>query len=141
MRHPASQFFLPTIAQKKPVVVIMASKRRAKGESRRGAGKKEDAEDELSDADSPTMPKKKIALGNAEKKMAGQKAQEYFKTGLALSKKAKNKREYAEALDAYTMAITLKSSNARYYFARGNYAPVSCHFRAIACNFDLLFTA
>ena len=84
------------------------------------SGKKEDAEDELSDADSPTMPKKKIALGNAEKKMAGQKAQEYFKTGLALSKKAKSKREYAEALDAYTMAITLKSSNARYYFARGN---------------------
>ena len=52
--------------------------------------------------------------------MAGQKAQEYFKSGLTLSKKAKNKNEYAEALDCYTMAITLKSNNPRYYFARGN---------------------
>ena len=34
---------------------------------------------------------KKIALGGTEKKMAGQKAQEYFKSGLTLSKKAKNK--------------------------------------------------
>ncbi len=89
-------------------------------------------QEDSKDEDKTSSPKAKLALGNTEKKMAGQKAQEYFKNGLALSKKAKNKTEYAEALDCYTMAITLKSSNPRYYFARGNtYRIINEYKRAV----------
>jgi tetratricopeptide (TPR) repeat protein len=99
----------------------------SKGRSSRRRGGKESKEEgqvvsdvEDGDPDLDNVTKKAAALANSEKKMSGQKAAEYFKIGLSKSKKAKNKGEYAEALEAYTMAITLKGSNARYYFARGN---------------------
>jgi tetratricopeptide (TPR) repeat protein len=76
--------------------------------------------------------KGKAKLANTEKKMSGVQAAEYFKQGMDLSKKAKGKGDYAQALEAFSMAITLKGNNARYFFARGNtYRATGDHKRAI----------
>tara|TARA_B100000780_G_scaffold278185_1_gene250909 strand:+ start:240 stop:2705 length:2466 start_codon:yes stop_codon:yes gene_type:complete len=55
-----------------------------------------------------------------EKKQNVAKSAEYFKIGLAKSRKASNKTEFADAAESFTLAVELRPSNARYYFARGN---------------------
>ena len=82
-----------------------ASSRNTASKSHRSAGSK------VSDSEKTVRREKKQNLA---------KSAEHFKIGLAKVKKASNRAQYAEALTSFTLAIELRPSNARYYFARAN---------------------
>ena len=55
-----------------------------------------------------------------ERKQNVAKSAEHFKLGLAKSRKASSKADFADAAESFTLAIEMRPSNARYYFARAN---------------------
>ena len=64
--------------------------------------------------------KERALLAKRKKKEKLQKAVECFRSGLARYRTAASREEYEEAADLYTVAISLRPDNARYFFARGN---------------------
>ena len=64
--------------------------------------------------------KEKLLLAKKEKKVKLQKATECYKEGIEKYHKAKTRDEYEEAAESYTVAISLRPANPKYYFARAN---------------------
>ncbi len=64
--------------------------------------------------------KEQKLLARKERKEQIQRSNELFKKGLTAYKNAKTKAGYTEAAEFYTLAISLRNNNARYFFARAN---------------------
>ena len=62
--------------------------------------------------------KEKLLLAKKEKKVKLQKATECYKEGIEKYHRAKTREEYEEAAESYTIAISLRPSNPKYYFSR-----------------------
>jgi len=68
-----------------------------------------------------SMTKKdKMLLAKKDKKVKLQKATEMYKEGIERYHKARSHEEYEDAAESYTVAISLRPNNPKYYFARGN---------------------
>ena len=62
--------------------------------------------------------KEKLLLAKKEKKVKLQKAGECYKEGIEKYHRAKTREEYEDAAESYTIAISLRPNNPKYYFSR-----------------------
>ena len=68
-----------------------------------------------------SISKKDTALlAKKEKKVKLQKAEECYKKGIELYHKAKTQDDFGIAAESYSVAISLRPNNPKYYYARGN---------------------
>ena len=59
-------------------------------------------------------------LAKKDKKVKLQKATEMYKEGIERYHRASTREEYEEACESYSIAVSLRPANPKYYFARGN---------------------
>jgi hypothetical protein len=82
--------------------------------------------------------KEKLLLAKKEKKVKLQKATECYKEGIEKYHRAKTREEYEEAAESYTIAISLRPNNPKYYFSR--YVQCCSFVFVVAVSVNLLIS-